>query len=122
MIYFNDLTERLNKLNKNFDSKKKLDGENFFKKGLEVSKDGKVWKRTNANDDTPNMAEQTDSSKDKKLALGIANKLKKSDPQLYEDITKTDDTDCDIRPSKKYEHVYGIFRDGEKDPADVFHA
>jgi hypothetical protein len=114
-VSFSELTKRLVNLNFTLTSK------DFFKKGLEVSKEGTVWKRNSANEEDPQMVKQSDDAGTTKLGRAIANKVKEQNPELFKDMTAKDDKDCDIRQSKKDENVYGVFADGDDEPSEVYH-
>ena len=94
--------------------------DDFSKHGVEIDKSGTVLKKISNGD----FARPSGSSPVAAAAKAVANKVKKENPDLYDDMTAKNDDKADIRAKKNIEFgqqgEYAIYRDGEEEAAEVY--
>lgn len=94
--------------------------DDFSKHGVEIDKSGTVLKKMSNGD----FARPSGSSPVAAAAKAVANKVKKENPDLYDDMTAKNDDKADIRAKKNIEFgqqgEYAIYRDGEEEAAEVY--
>lgn len=94
--------------------------DDFSKKGAEIDKSGTVLKKTSDG----SFAKPSASSPFTGAAKAVASKVKKENPELYNDLTSKNDDKADIRAKKNIEFgqqgEYAVYRDGEEEAADVY--
>lgn len=94
--------------------------DDFSKHGVEVDKSGTVLKKMSNGD----FARPSGSSPVTAAAKAVANKVKKENPDLYDDMTAKNDNKADIRAKKNIEFgqqgEYAVYRDGEDEAAEVY--
>lgn len=94
--------------------------DDFSKHGVEIDKSGTVLKKMSNGD----FARPSGSSPVTAAAKAVANKVKKENPDLYDDMTAKNDNKADIRAKKNIEFgqqgEYAVYRDGEDEAAEVY--
>ena len=94
--------------------------DDFSRHGVEIDKSGTVLKKMSNGD----FARPSGSSPVAAAAKAVANKVKKENPDLYDDMTAKNDDKADIRAKKNIEFgqqgEYAIYRDGEEEAAEVY--
>ena len=94
--------------------------DSFSKHGVEIDKSGTVLKKMSNGD----FARPAGSSPVTAAAKAVANKVKKENPDLYDDMTAKNDDKADIRAKKNIEFgqqgEYAVYRDGEEEAAEVY--
>ena len=94
--------------------------DDFSKHGVEIDKSGTVLKKMSNGD----FARPSGSSPVTAAAKAVAHKVKKENPDLYDDMTAKNDDKADIRAKKNIEFgqqgEYAIYRDGEEEAAEVY--
>lgn len=92
----------------------------FSRHGVEIDKSGTVLKKMSNGD----FARPSESSPVTAAAKAVANKVKKENPDLYDDMTAKNDDKADIRAKKNIEFgqqgEYAVYRDGEEAAAEVY--
>lgn len=94
--------------------------DDFSRHGVEIDKSGTVLKKMSNGD----FARPSESSPVTAAAKAVANKVKKENPDLYDDMTAKNDDKADIRAKKNIEFgqqgEYAVYRDGEEEAAEVY--
>ena len=94
--------------------------DDFSKHGVEIDKSGTVLKKMSNGD----FARPSGSSPVTAAAKAVAHKVKKENPDLYDDMTAKNDDKADIRAKKNIEFgqqgEYAVYRDGEEEAAEVY--
>ena len=94
--------------------------DDFSRHGVEIDKSGTVLKKMSNGD----FARPSGSSPVTAAARAVANKVKKENPDLYDDMTAKNDDKADIRAKKNIEFgqqgEYAVYRDGEEEAAEVY--
>lgn len=94
--------------------------DDYSKHGVEIDKSGTVLKKMSNGD----FAKPSGSSPVTAAAKAVANKVKKENPDLYDDMTAKNDNKADIRAKKNIEFgqqgEYAVYRDGEDEAAEVY--
>ena len=94
--------------------------DDFSRHGVEIDKSGTVLKKMSNGD----FARPSGSSPVTAAAKAVANKVKKENPDLYDDMTAKNDDKADIRAKKNIEFgqqgEYAVYRDGEEKAAEVY--
>ena len=94
--------------------------DDFSRHGVEIDKSGTVLKKMSNGD----FARPSGSSPVTAAAKAVANKVKKENPDLYDDMTAKNDDKADIRAKKNIEFgqqgEYAVYRDGEEEAAEVY--
>ena len=94
--------------------------DDFSRHGVEIDKSGTVLKKMSNGD----FARPSGSSPVTAAAKAVAHKVKKENPDLYDDMTAKNDDRADIRAKKNIEFgqqgEYAIYRDGEEEAAEVY--
>lgn len=94
--------------------------DDFSKHGVEIDKSGTVLKKMSNGE----FAKPSGSSPVTAAAKAVAKKVKKENPDLYDDMTAKNDDKADIRAKKNIEFgqqgEYAVYRDGEEEAAEVY--
>ena len=92
----------------------------FSKHGVEIDKSGTVLKKMS----NGGFARPSGDSPVTAAAKAVAHKVKKENPDLYDDMTAKNDDKADIRAKKNIEFgqqgEYAVYRDGEEKAAEVY--
>ena len=94
--------------------------DDFSRHGVEIDKSGTVLKKMSNGE----FARPSGSSPVTAAAKAVAHKVKKENPDLYDDMTAKNDDRADIRAKKNIEFgqqgEYAVYRDGEEKAAEVY--
>ena len=94
--------------------------DDFSRHGVEIDKSGTVLKKMSNGE----FARPSGSSPVTAAAKAVAHKVKKENPDLYDDMTTKNDDKADIRAKKNIEFgqqgEYAVYRDGEEEAAEVY--